>query len=339
MALANCTIPVSEEEPEGNDLAVSEAHFTATESAHLEFNELDTLEFEQFQLLDLDANMSLKQENLIGAELCNFALDLNIVGQHGETDALCDELTPEALASSFTEAEVDELISGGGYQTAMVTSKWNALARGVSEVDYLGNEELSYEFKGVTEQPLEFASLASRPNFLGHSVSSYGTPSVLVSPASDCSTAAVEATSQPRRRRHSSSCSSESASDYSASVSARTSAAAHGGAKRRRGSSRHTALEKDSDEYRRRRVRNNVAVRKSRDKAKKKQEETSQKVRDLSNENETLARQLDSVTQELTLLRSIFANLGVPIQQLVTDALQSATRARPHTSRLSNVKK
>lgn len=97
-------------------------------------------------------------------------------------------------------------------------------------------------------------------------------------------------------------------------------------------------MDKDSDEYRRRRVRNNVAVRKSRDKAKKKQEETSQKVRDLSNENESLARQLDSVTQELTLLRSIFANLGVPIQQLVSDALQSATHSRPH-NRLTNSKK
>jgi hypothetical protein len=77
--------------------------------------------------------------------------------------------------------------------------------------------------------------------------------------------------------------------------------------------SRRRQLEKGSEEYRLRRERNNVAVRKSRDKAKEKQRQTEGRVSILTEENERLQKKVDLLSKELTVLRGLFANVGVPV--------------------------
>ncbi|XP_062278064.1 CCAAT/enhancer-binding protein alpha [Scomber scombrus] len=68
-------------------------------------------------------------------------------------------------------------------------------------------------------------------------------------------------------------------------------------------------VDKSSPEYRLRRERNNVAVRKSRDKAKMRNMETQQKVVELSNDNDRLRRRVEHLTRELDTLRGIFRQL------------------------------
>ncbi|XP_058011461.1 CCAAT/enhancer-binding protein alpha [Ahaetulla prasina] len=69
------------------------------------------------------------------------------------------------------------------------------------------------------------------------------------------------------------------------------------------------ALDKGSSEYRVRRERNNIAVRKSRDKAKQRNAETQQKVLELSNDNERLRKRVEQLSRELETLRGIFRQL------------------------------
>lgn len=68
-------------------------------------------------------------------------------------------------------------------------------------------------------------------------------------------------------------------------------------------------VDKSSPEYRLRRERNNVAVRKSRDKAKLRNMETQQKVVELTTDNERLRRRVEHLTRELDTLRGIFRQL------------------------------
>lgn len=68
-------------------------------------------------------------------------------------------------------------------------------------------------------------------------------------------------------------------------------------------------VDKSSPEYRLRRERNNVAVRKSRDKAKIRNMETQQKVVELSTDNDRLRRRVEHLTRELDTLRGIFRQL------------------------------
>jgi len=70
---------------------------------------------------------------------------------------------------------------------------------------------------------------------------------------------------------------------------------------------------KDTEEYRDRRDRNNVAVRKSRDKAKQRQRETEEKVGELTAKNEALQKKVDLLSKELTVLRGLFTNVGVTL--------------------------
>nr|XP_033780421.1 CCAAT/enhancer-binding protein epsilon [Geotrypetes seraphini] len=69
------------------------------------------------------------------------------------------------------------------------------------------------------------------------------------------------------------------------------------------------ALSKDSLEYRLRRERNNIAVRKSRDKAKRRNLETQQKALEYMAENERLRVQVEQLTQELETLRGLFRQI------------------------------
>ncbi|XP_077022847.1 CCAAT/enhancer-binding protein delta [Tamandua tetradactyla] len=71
--------------------------------------------------------------------------------------------------------------------------------------------------------------------------------------------------------------------------------------------------ERGSPEYRQRRERNNIAVRKSRDKAKRRNQEMQQKLVELSAENEKLQRRVEQLTRDLAGLRQFFKQLpGAP---------------------------
>jgi CCAAT/enhancer binding protein (C/EBP) len=69
-------------------------------------------------------------------------------------------------------------------------------------------------------------------------------------------------------------------------------------------------VDKASDEYKRRRERNNIAVRKSREKAKIRSRETEERVKILAKENERLQKKIELLSEELTFLRSFFSNVG-----------------------------
>ncbi|XP_066122192.1 CCAAT/enhancer-binding protein delta isoform X1 [Saccopteryx bilineata] len=68
-------------------------------------------------------------------------------------------------------------------------------------------------------------------------------------------------------------------------------------------------LDRGSPEYRQRRERNNIAVRKSRDKAKRRNQEMQQKLVELSAENEKLHQRVEQLTRDLTGLRQFFKQL------------------------------
>ncbi|XP_043474572.1 CCAAT/enhancer-binding protein [Leptopilina heterotoma] len=76
------------------------------------------------------------------------------------------------------------------------------------------------------------------------------------------------------------------------------------------------SVDKASDEYRRRRERNNIAVRKSREKAKVRSRETEEKVKLLVKDNELLKKRIELLTEELNVLRSLFSSVGVVPEQL-----------------------
>ena len=67
------------------------------------------------------------------------------------------------------------------------------------------------------------------------------------------------------------------------------------------------------DDYVKKRERNNIAVRKSRMKAKERIEETRRRVTDLTKENEDLRSKVSLLQKELNVLRSLFANGGISV--------------------------
>ena len=72
-------------------------------------------------------------------------------------------------------------------------------------------------------------------------------------------------------------------------------------------------MEKGTEEYVEKRARNNVAVRKSRAKAKQKQRETEGRVKSLLEHNDQLQKKVDSLTKELNVLKGLFVNIGASI--------------------------
>lgn len=77
--------------------------------------------------------------------------------------------------------------------------------------------------------------------------------------------------------------------------------------------SRRRMAEKGSQEYVDKRARNNVAVRKSRAKAKAKQNETEGRVKSLIDQNDQLQKKVDLLTKELNVLKGLFLNIGASI--------------------------
>lgn len=71
------------------------------------------------------------------------------------------------------------------------------------------------------------------------------------------------------------------------------------------------SVDKNSDEYRRRRERNNIAVRKSREKAKMRSLDTERKVSQLTRENDGLRKRVEYLNKELHTMKGILSNLGV----------------------------
>ncbi|XP_042283782.1 CCAAT/enhancer-binding protein delta [Thunnus albacares] len=69
------------------------------------------------------------------------------------------------------------------------------------------------------------------------------------------------------------------------------------------------AVDRFSFEYRQRRERNNIAVRKSRDKAKMRNLEMQQKLIELTSENDRLHKTIEQLTRELTGLRDFFKQI------------------------------
>lgn len=76
---------------------------------------------------------------------------------------------------------------------------------------------------------------------------------------------------------------------------------------------KHSADKDTADDYVKKRERNNIAVRKSRMKAKERIEETRRRVVDLSKENEELRNKVSLLQKELNVLRSLFANGGISV--------------------------
>jgi len=65
-------------------------------------------------------------------------------------------------------------------------------------------------------------------------------------------------------------------------------------------------LDKNSDEYRKRRERNNMAVKKSRTKSKIRTQQTLERVNQLKAENEMLETKIKILTKELNFLKDLF---------------------------------
>lgn len=65
-------------------------------------------------------------------------------------------------------------------------------------------------------------------------------------------------------------------------------------------------LDKVSEEYKKRRMRNNIAVRKCRNKNRQKAKETIDRVMRLRKENEDLQQRIQILSKELSLLKDLF---------------------------------
>lgn len=87
----------------------------------------------------------------------------------------------------------------------------------------------------------------------------------------------------------------------------------HGGSQHQRSSTKSSKknVDKGSDDYKKRRERNNIAVRKSREKAKVRSRETEKKVSELARENDTLFKRLQNLTKELDVLKELLHNVGM----------------------------
>lgn len=72
------------------------------------------------------------------------------------------------------------------------------------------------------------------------------------------------------------------------------------------GKLKKSKIPKDSDEYKKRRERNNVAVRKSRQKSRQKAKETVSQVAKLREENEMLEQKVMILSKELSVLKDLF---------------------------------
>ncbi|KAI4810332.1 CCAAT/enhancer-binding protein delta [Pseudochaenichthys georgianus] len=81
---------------------------------------------------------------------------------------------------------------------------------------------------------------------------------------------------------------------------------------RKMGREKGKRVDRNSMEYRQRRERNNVAVRKSRDKAKRRNVDMQQKLLELGSDNDKLHKTIEGLTRELSGLRDFFKQMPNP---------------------------
>lgn len=81
--------------------------------------------------------------------------------------------------------------------------------------------------------------------------------------------------------------------------------------------------DKGSEEYKKRRERNNVAVRKSREKAKMRSRETEKRVSELQRDNDTLRKRVDLLASQLNVLKTLLTNVGVPAESIDSEIARS----------------
>uniref|UniRef100_A0A8D2KUV8 CCAAT/enhancer-binding protein n=1 Tax=Varanus komodoensis TaxID=61221 RepID=A0A8D2KUV8_VARKO len=129
-----------------------------------------------------------------------------------------------------------------------------------------------------------------------------GSGSLLPSQIATCAQTVVNLNGQPTPPTSPEPPGSASPSSYSS----RSSASSSSGGKER---AAKKCVDRFSPEYRQRRERNNIAVRKSRDKAKRRNQEMQQKLVELSSENERLHKKIDQLTRDLNSLRHFFKQL------------------------------
>ncbi|MGH0138801.1 UNVERIFIED_CONTAM: hypothetical protein FKN15_019529 [Acipenser sinensis] len=79
-----------------------------------------------------------------------------------------------------------------------------------------------------------------------------------------------------------------------------------GGGKAMAPSKSKKSADKESDEYRQRRERNNLAVKKSRMRSKQKAQDTQERVNELKEENERLESKIKLLSKELSVLKDLF---------------------------------
>lgn len=91
-------------------------------------------------------------------------------------------------------------------------------------------------------------------------------------------------------------------------------------------------LDRCSDEYQVRRERNNIAVRKSREKSRAKAKETVQQVEKLRKENEYLEQKVTILSKELSVLKDLFLAHAGSIVENNYPASPPATVTVPVTS-------
>lgn len=84
------------------------------------------------------------------------------------------------------------------------------------------------------------------------------------------------------------------------------------------------SVDKGSDEYKKRRERNNVAVRKSREKAKMRSRETERRVAELSKENQYYRTKYEELSREFNVLKSLLLKTGLT-EQVIEDEAQRHT--------------
>uniref|UniRef100_A0A2P2IDV7 CCAAT/enhancer-binding protein epsilon-like n=1 Tax=Hirondellea gigas TaxID=1518452 RepID=A0A2P2IDV7_9CRUS len=86
-----------------------------------------------------------------------------------------------------------------------------------------------------------------------------------------------------------------------------------------------------TEEYRRRRERNNIAVRKSREKAKARSRDTEERVKLLSRENDKLSKRCELLSKEVTVLHSVFSQyLPEHVHREVRKQLESFQQQHQH---------
>ena len=90
-------------------------------------------------------------------------------------------------------------------------------------------------------------------------------------------------------------------------------------------------LERGTTIYREKRLRNNVAVRKSRIKSKQRVMETEKRVKELEDENGQLQNKIALLTKELNVLKSLFSSAGVsnpspPVKSEMEDSIACRKR-------------